>query len=115
MKDSEVIAQLEAIEEEQRALDARRMAVLDKLSPDQRKRVEAWMRKLSPEDDLRELAKRLEERRPIPVPAPCPHGHPWPGRPWPTLEATGNNTGPRVQPDLPPVRSPFGGLGGVVA
>ncbi len=29
MKDSEVIAQLEAIEEEQRALDARRMAVPD--------------------------------------------------------------------------------------
>lgn len=115
MKDSEVIAQLEAIEEEQRALDARRMAVLEKLSPDQRKRVEAWMRKLSPEDDLCELAKRLEERRPIPVPAPCPHGHPWPGRPWHRLEVTGNGAGPCTRPDLPRMRCPFGGLGGVGA
>lgn len=92
MKDSEAIALLEVIEEEQRALDARRAAVLEKLTTDQRQRVDAWLRKPSPNQNG--LSPGLVKR---------------------SLEATGNNTGHRVQPDLPPVRSPFGGLGGVGA
>lgn len=70
MKDSEIIAKLEVIEEKRRQLERERDAIVGGLSGEQRARIEAWLGKAEPqqesaakrlEREVRELAERLPQ------------------------------------------------------
>lgn len=104
MKDSEIVAKLEVIEEKRRQLERERDAIVGGLSGEQRARIEAWLGKTEPQQEsaakrierkVRELAERLPQQplqdpwkfvpqqpfRPAIYPSPTPWHNPWEWQP----------------------------------